>query len=72
MSTAGSTWTPTVGTEAKNLLARQRTLLDSDREQILNEALRVLGRCVDPDPTDWNRDEASARCRAARRCRSRH
>ena len=60
MSTAGSTWTPTVGTEAKNLLARQRTLLDSDREQILNEALRVLGRCVDPDPTDWNRDEASA------------
>lgn len=60
MSTAGSTWTPTVGTEAKNLLARQRTLLDSDREQILNEALRVLGRCVDPDPKDWNRDEASA------------
>lgn len=60
MSTAGSAWTPTVGTEAKNLLARQRTLLDSDREQILNEALRVLGRCVDPDPTDWNRAEASA------------
>lgn len=60
MSTAGSAWTPTVDTEAKNLLERQSTLLDSDREQILNEALRVLGRCVDPDPKDWNRGEASA------------
>lgn len=60
MSTAGSTWTPTVDTEADSLLKRQGTLSDSDRQQILNEALRVLGRCVDPDPTDWNRAEASA------------
>lgn len=59
MSTAGSAWTPKVDDEAKNLL-EQSTLSDSDRRQILDEALRVLGRCVDPDPTGWNRAEASA------------
>lgn len=57
MSTPPPNWQPLVGPQATGMIDRSG-LPEAARKQILEDAVRVLGRCINPD--SWDREEASA------------